>query len=46
MAVILTCEIEGCGNANIGIYFEGEADRYLCGVCMNDLTNKGVASSG
>lgn len=38
--IILTCEIEGCGNANIPISFEGIADRYICGVCMNEITNK------
>jgi len=38
--IILTCEVAECGNANIGIPFEGEADRYLCGVCMNEITNK------
>jgi hypothetical protein len=40
--IMLTCEIEGCGNANIEIPFEGEADRYMCGVCMNEITNKKV----
>lgn len=39
MIMILTCETEGCGNANIQISFEGEVDRYICGVCMNEITN-------
>jgi hypothetical protein len=40
MAIILICETEQCGNANIPITFEGTADRYICGVCMNEITNK------
>lgn len=40
MAIILTCEVAGCENANIAIPFEGQADRYICGVCMNEITNK------
>lgn len=41
--MILTCETEGCGNANIGILFEGSAERYICGVCMNEITNVQVS---
>jgi hypothetical protein len=40
MAIILTCETEGCGNANIGIAFEQVGDYCICGVCMNEITNK------
>jgi hypothetical protein len=40
MAIILTCETEDCGNANIAIEFEEVVDHYICGVCMNEITNK------
>jgi rubredoxin len=36
----LTCETPECGNANIGIPFEDAPDRCICGVCMNEITNK------
>lgn len=44
MIMILTCETADCGNANIPIPFEGLVDRYICGVCMNEITNKVEAS--
>ena len=40
MITILTCETEGCGNANIGIPVEDAAEHCVCGVCMNEITNK------
>lgn len=40
MIIILTCETEGCGNANIGIPFEDPIGTPVCGVCMNEITNK------
>jgi len=40
MIIILTCETEGCGNANIGIPVENPGVRCICGVCMNEITNK------
>jgi hypothetical protein len=40
MIIILTCETEECRNANIAIPFEGDVDHYICGVCMNEITNK------
>jgi hypothetical protein len=40
MIIILTCETEGCGNANIGIPFENPGERCICGVCMEEITNK------
>ena len=40
MIFILTCETEGCENANIAIPFEGVVDHYICGVCMKEITNK------
>lgn len=39
MIMILTCETEGCGNANIGIPFEDLVGTPVCGVCMNEITN-------
>jgi hypothetical protein len=44
MIVILTCETEGCGNANIGIEFENPGFMCICGVCMNEITNKVIIS--
>jgi hypothetical protein len=40
MIIILTCETEGCGNANIGIPFEDPAGLCFCGGCGNEITNK------
>jgi len=40
MIIILTCETEGCDNANIGIALEDPAEKCICGVCMNEITNK------
>lgn len=44
MTIIVTCETEGCGNANIAVPFEEVVDHYICGVCMNEITNKVEAS--
>lgn len=40
MIVILTCETEGCFNENIGIPYENPGEVCVCGVCMNEITNK------
>lgn len=40
MIIYLICETEGCGNSNIAIPFEDPAERCICGVCMNEITNK------
>ncbi len=40
MITILTCETQECLNANIGVYFENAPDIVVCGVCMNEISNK------
>jgi hypothetical protein len=46
MITILTCETEGCMNANIGIPYEDAAEYCICGVCMNEITNKQILEGG
>lgn len=35
----LTCTTVGCSNENIGIELLTEADQYMCGSCMQFITN-------
>lgn len=44
MVIILTCETPGCLNENIGIPYTDPADTCVCGVCMNEITNKKPAA--
>ena len=42
MKTILTCETDLCANQNIAIELDNSSDVYVCGVCMNEITNKQV----
>lgn len=37
--MILTCETKGCENENLAIELETDASQYLCGACMQFITN-------
>lgn len=40
MNINVICETKNCLNFSVSIFFEEEADIYVCGVCMNEITNK------
>lgn len=35
----LTCETEGCENKGLAIELNTDAQEYLCGACMQFITN-------
>lgn len=39
MTTTVICEIQECLNFGVSIIFEEQADMYVCGVCMNQITN-------
>lgn len=45
MIVILTCRTDGCMNSGIGIPFEDPGEICICGVCMNEITDKKAAGA-
>ena len=40
MNITVICKTQDCQNYDVPVFFAEEADMYVCGACMNEITNK------